>query len=80
MTPNTILTNFNVPPNTRLSFDRLCQMVGRSRTSVLVELMEDFILNKGPGIRDKNGSLERIASQTNNCPPPRRAPATWSVR
>lgn len=41
------LTNFNVPITTRKRFDAICHASGRTRTSVLVELMTNYILQEG---------------------------------
>lgn len=43
----TILTNFNVPLSVRQRFDDVCHASGRTRTSVLVELMDNYVLNQG---------------------------------
>lgn len=40
------LTNFNAPDTVRQRFDAICQASGRTRTSVLVELMTDYILHQ----------------------------------
>ena len=60
MTPQPILTNFNVPSSTRSKFDQICQMSGRTRTSVLVELMEDYVLTKGPAISDRILAIQNM--------------------
>lgn len=44
------LTNFNVPITTRNRFDAICHASGRTRTSVLVELMTNYILQEGKRI------------------------------
>jgi hypothetical protein len=46
MKPELILINFNVPISTKTRFDAICQVSARTRTSVLVELMNDFILSQ----------------------------------
>ena len=60
MTPEPVLTNFNVPSSTRSKFDQICQMTGRTRTSVLVELMEDYVLTKGPAIADRIKTIQSM--------------------
>ena len=40
------LTNFNAPDTVRQRFDAICHASGRTRTSVLVELMTDYILHQ----------------------------------
>jgi len=42
----TSLTNFNVPVLLRQRFDAICHASGRTRTSVLVELMSGYILTQ----------------------------------
>ena len=49
----TQLTNFNVPLPTRKRFDAICRASGRTRTSVLVELMTDHILKSDFGKNPK---------------------------
>ena len=56
----TQLTNFNVPLPTRKRFDAVCRASGRTRTSVLVELMTDHILKEGRRITDQQSELEQI--------------------
>lgn len=57
---NQSLTNFNVPIETRLRFDQICELSGRTRTSVLVELMESFILLQGVVLEERNRKLEQL--------------------
>ena len=56
----TQLTNFNVPLPTRKRFDAVCRASGRTRTSVLVELMSDHILKDGRRLTDQQSELEQI--------------------
>ena len=56
----TQLTNFNVPLPTRKRFDAVCRASGRTRTSVLVELMTDHILKEGRRLTDQQSELEQI--------------------
>jgi hypothetical protein len=60
MTQSKILTNFHAPSNTRSQFDQICQMSGRTRTSVLVELMEDYVLTKGPALSDRIKAIQSM--------------------
>lgn len=60
MTNDTTLINFNAPNSTRLRFDKVCQLVGRTRTSVLVELMNGYILTKGNEITATNHKMKII--------------------
>jgi hypothetical protein len=57
---NQSLTNFNVPIETRVRFDQICELAGRTRTSVLVELMESFILLQGVVLEERNRKLEQL--------------------
>lgn len=54
------LTNFNAPDATRQRFDAICHAIGRTRTSVLVELMTDFILAQSQLIASKNQRFQVI--------------------
>lgn len=56
----TTLTNFNVPSRTRQRFDEVCHASGRTRTSVLVELMEQFILNQGPVLAERAKRFQEV--------------------
>lgn len=58
--PNTTLTNFNVPVRTRNRFDEVCHASGRTRTSVLVELMEGFILKQAQLLADRTKRLQEV--------------------
>ena len=57
---NTTLTNFNVPSRTRQRFDEVCHASGRTRTSVLVELMEQFILNQGQVLAERAKRFQEL--------------------
>ena len=54
------LINFNAPDPIRVRFDKVCQLSGRTRTSVLVELMTDHILKEGRRLTDQQSELEQI--------------------
>ncbi len=56
----TSLTNFNVPTTIRHRFDAVCHASGRTRTSVLVELMETFVLQQGKVLAEKAKGLEEV--------------------
>ena len=47
MNQDTTLINFNVPNHIKFRFDKVCQLAGKTRTSVLVDLMNDYILTQG---------------------------------
>jgi hypothetical protein len=48
------LINFNVPDPIRVRFDKVCQLSGRTRTSVLVELMKNYVTTKGAELKEEN--------------------------
>jgi hypothetical protein len=54
------LTNFNVPVDMRRRFDAICHASGRTRTSVLVDLMTDYILQQSQQLFNRDRQLERI--------------------
>lgn len=54
------LTNFNVPISVRQRFDEVCRASGRTRTSVLVELMENFVLLQGKVLEERAKRLEQV--------------------
>lgn len=56
----TILTNFNVPLCVRQRFDEVCHASGRTRTSVLVELMDDYVLNQGKMLANRATELVKV--------------------
>ncbi len=54
------LTNFNVPSDTRRRFDAICHASGRTRTSVLVELMTDYILHQSKHLATRNHHFQMV--------------------
>lgn len=54
------LTNFNAPIDTRNRFDAICHASGRTRTSVLVELMTDYILNQSQQLAARNHRFQIV--------------------
>jgi hypothetical protein len=56
----TYLTNFKAPIDTRNRFDAICQASGRTRTSVLVELMSDYILNQSQQLATRNHGFQIV--------------------
>lgn len=56
------LINFNVPIVVRKRFDAVCRAYGRSRTSVLLELMQTYVLSETKRLAEREqelGSLDR---------------------
>ena len=60
MKPDLILINFNVPISTKTRFDAICQISARTRTSVLVELMNDFILSQADLLTRRSRQFDLI--------------------
>ena len=54
------LINFNAPDPIRVRFDKVCQLSGRTRTSVLVELMNTYITTKGAELTKENERYQLI--------------------
>lgn len=52
------LVNFNAPIAVRKRFDALCRANGRTRTSVLLELMTNYVLEEGKRMEERQGQLE----------------------
>ena len=51
------LLNFNVPNSTRSRFDGMCRLNGRTMTSVLVELMDEYVLGQTAEVSKRNQQL-----------------------
>jgi hypothetical protein len=63
---HTILTNFNVPAHIRQRFDAVCHASGRTRTSVLVEMMERYVIDQSKALACKArqlGDADRIIEE-----------------
>lgn len=60
MNQDVILINFNVPNSTKHRFDKVCHLTGRTRTSVLVELMNGYILSQSSHLNLLSDRLDRI--------------------
>jgi hypothetical protein len=54
------LINFNVSATIRQRFDAICHASGRTRTSVLVELMTNYVLDQGARLADQARRLASI--------------------
>ncbi|MCZ8325399.1 MAG: hypothetical protein O9283_09075 [Sphingomonadaceae bacterium] len=54
------LTNFNAPDTVRQRFDAICHASGRTRTSVLVELMTDYILHQSQHLATRNHQFQMV--------------------
>jgi hypothetical protein len=54
------LTNFNTPISLKRRFDDVCRASGRTRTSVLVELMENYTMAQGKVLATRNDELQKV--------------------
>ena len=54
---HTTLINFNTPIDVRKRFDAICHASGRTRTSVLVELMTNYVLQEGKRLVERQKEL-----------------------
>jgi len=54
------LINFNADPNTINTFDAICHANGRTRTSVLVELVTGYILNESKAVSKRVSEFNKI--------------------
>ena len=57
------LTNFNAPVATRRRFDAICHASGRTRTSVLVDLMTDYVLQQSQQLFNRDRQFDLIDKQ-----------------
>jgi hypothetical protein len=55
------MVNINVPTQTLRGFDRLCRLVGKTRTSILVDLMRSFVLQEGQRIMEQVRQISSLA-------------------
>lgn len=60
MNQSSVLVNFNVPNSTKHRFDKVCHLTGRTRTSVLVELMNGYILSQSDHLNLLSSRLDQI--------------------
>jgi len=64
-----ILINFNVPIDTRNRFDVICHASGKTRTSVLVELMTNYVLDESKRLIERQkafGDFDRSFRNSND--------------
>lgn len=57
------MVNLNVPTQTLRGFDRLCRLVGKTRTSILVDLMRSFVLQEGQRIMEQVQQISSLAER-----------------
>jgi len=54
------LMNFNVPIETKDRFNQICALTRKTRTAVLVELMERYIVDQTSVLKSRGRQIERI--------------------
>lgn len=54
------LTNFIVPDALKSRFDAICHASGRTRTSVLIEMMEGYVIEQGSALATKTQQLREL--------------------
>ena len=60
LSEHTLLTNFNAPLHIRQRFDAICRVSGRTRTSVLVDLMESYVISQGDKLAERESRFDRV--------------------
>lgn len=80
-----ILTNFRAPIDLRNHFDQVCKLSRRTRSSVLIELMSGYVLEKSgliiqqiEDLRSLNRILTDQASSSSS-PATAQANSSWDV-
>jgi len=58
---SSMMVSINVPKQTLKGFDRLCRLIGKTRTAVLVELMRSFVLKEGQTIVEQVQQMSSLA-------------------
>ena len=74
------LINFNAPDPIRVRFDKVCQLSGRTRTSVLVELMNTYVTTKGNELKEENEKyllIDQAIRQRNELDHPSAGQTNW---
>jgi len=64
-----ILMNFNVSSSIKERFDVICHVNGKTRTSVLVELMTNYVLDEGKRLIERQkefGHFDRSFQDSND--------------
>ena len=61
MISSSTMVNINVPTQTLRGFDRLCRLVGKTRTSILVDLIRSFVLQEGHQIMEQVQQISSLA-------------------
>lgn len=59
------LINFNVPENLKLQFDQYCQILGVTRSKVLNDMIQDYLLDNEEIIAAKLGKSRQLLESQN---------------
>ena len=57
MKPDKILINFQIPVQMKNRFDAVCEMTGKSKTSVLNSLVEEYIFDQ---LKDEEQKMNKL--------------------
>lgn len=63
----TILINFNVPTPVREQFDAICRVRGRTRTSVLLDLMNSYIFDQSKLLAEQAHRMAALDMALGQC-------------
>lgn len=58
-----VLINFQMPASTKERFDRFCEITGKSKTSVLISLVEDHLVYQISEIEQKVNNIRALDNQ-----------------
>lgn len=62
------LINFNVPENVKIRFDEYCQILGTTRSKVLNEMVEDFLIQNEKLVADRIARKQQLAELDQSSP------------
>ena len=60
MTTNTILVNFNIPNSLNNRFSSVCKIMGKTKTSIFIQVIEQFVISAPSQIERRNETMSRI--------------------
>lgn len=55
-----ILINFNLPKPIKERFDYICQENGRTRTSVLVDMITEYLISEGKRLAEQQELINKV--------------------
>jgi len=61
----TTLVNFNLPVELKERFDQVCRMSGRTRTSILIELVTGYVIDQSEVLEERRSRLYLAGRQLN---------------